>query len=145
MVKFITVEETIPARWAALRSGKPREDCYIVQDSLPDSFHTGFEKEGEIIGTASFFPVSHEGQPGKGWQLRMMGVMPEYQGQGIGEAVLLLGIEHLRKDTSIDYLWCNARENAFNFYQKNGFEFISDFFDIPGIGPHKTMIKSLKP
>ncbi len=144
MVRFIGVEESIPARWGSLRIGRPLEDCHIVQDSLLDSFHVGFEKEGKIIGTASFFLIEKEGQAGKGWQLRMMGVLPEFQNQGIGDAVLSFGIAHLKKDLTVEYLWCNAREKAFRFYLKMGFEFISDFFDIPGIGAHKSMLLKLK-
>jgi len=40
-------------------------------------------------------------------------------------------------------LWCDAREVAFGFYARMGFVFLNDTYDIPDIGPHRTMALDL--
>jgi ribosomal protein S18 acetylase RimI-like enzyme len=60
------------------------------------------------------------------------------QGKGYGNKLVNFAIVYLR-GKGVNYIWCNARQKAFNFYQSLGFEFISETFDIPGIGPHKVM------
>ena len=40
-------------------------------------------------------------------------------------------------------LWCDAREVAFGFYERMGFVFLNDTYDIPDIGPHRTMALDL--
>ena len=139
MTKIISVEQTILVRWAALRANGPIESCTIPPDKIPNSFHVGHEIAGKIVGVASFYPISKEGENGVGWQLRMMGVLPEYQRKGIGNAVLKFGIEFLIQNIQPDYLWCNARKIAYEFYEKIGFSLISEEFDIAGIGSHRAM------
>ena len=36
-------------------------------------------------------------------------------------------------------LWCDAREVAFGFYERMGFGYLNEVYDIPEIGPHRTM------
>lgn len=143
MVKQISLIATLPTRSLALRGGKPYSECYVPEDKMEGCFHLGFEEEGEIMGVASFYPLSKTGYEGKGWQLRLMGVVPSCQGKGIGEQILREGIAQLKEQHKADYLWCNAREAAYRFYEKIGFVFISDTFDIVGIGNHKTMFLQL--
>lgn len=140
MVKQISLTETLPARSLALRKGRPYDECYVPEDKMEGCFHLGFEEEGGIIGVASFYPVPKAGYEGNGWQLRLMGVIPAWQGKGVGEQILREGIAQLKTQHQADYLWCNAREAAYHFYEKIGFVFISDTFDIVGIGNHKTMV-----
>lgn len=140
MIQIITLEQTLPVRSAALRNGKSYEFCTVPEDEMKDSFHLGFMENERCLGVASFYPVNREELQGKGFQLRLMGVLPELQGKGIGAEVLSFGIEMLKKTGNTHYLWCNAREKAFSFYERLGFEFISESFDIAGIGPHKTML-----
>jgi GNAT superfamily N-acetyltransferase len=69
------------------------------------------------------------------YQLRGMATDPDLAGQGIGSHFLQALHEEL--DSS---WWCNAREVAVRFYERNGLERIGEPFDIPGIGPHYVMI-----
>lgn len=140
MVRYITLTETFPTRSAALRNGAAFSECAIPEDNMENSFHLGYEMEGEIIGTASFFPVGLEKEEGQGFQLRLMGVIPQYQKKGIGKDILLEGIELLKARKDITYLWCNARMYAMPFYENMGMMCDSEEFDIPKIGPHKRMI-----
>lgn len=143
MTRFITLEEAIPIRWETLRVGYPLSSCIISQDTNPCVFHVGEEEAGRIIGTASFFPANLNARVGIGWQLRMMGVLPDWQGKGVGKNIFLFGAEHLKNHASTNYIWCNAREKAISFYEKCGLFVVSDFFEIEGIGRHKVMLLPL--
>ena len=39
--------------------------------------------------------------------------------------------------------WCNARVPALAFYQRQGWQIMSEQFDIPTAGPHRKMTKRL--
>jgi ribosomal protein S18 acetylase RimI-like enzyme len=115
----------------------------FVGDTDYGSFHLGFEHNHQLVCVASFLPQTREGYPGKGYQLRGMATYPEYQSKGLGSKLLRFAFAHLL-EKEVAYVWCNAREAAFSFYQNLGFSFISESFDISGIGPHKAMYLPLK-
>lgn len=138
MIKFITAQEVLPLRSAVLREGKPEQECIFPRDEAETSFHLGFEKNGLIICVASFHLQSTDGYGGTAYQLRGMATHPDWQSKGAGNQLVNFAIVYLRGQ-KVNYLWCNARKKAYSFYQALGFEFISAEFDIPGIGPHKTM------
>lgn len=140
MVRYISLTETLPARSAALRNNGPFSECHIPEDKMENCFHLGYEIAGEIVGTASFFPVNLAEEKGVGFQLRLMGVKPEYQQKGIGKLILAHGISLLKERKDIQYLWCNARMYAMGFYENMGMTRNSEEFDVPKIGPHYRMI-----
>ena len=140
MVKFITPYDSLYVRSMALFNGKPLNEVKLREDDMEGSFHLGFWKQQQIVAVASFFPVGLEGYEGKGYRLRQMGVLPHHQGEGLGRKVLEKGLVHLQTELETDYLWCNARKIAYNFYERLGMAFISEEFDVPNIGPHKKMI-----
>lgn len=144
MIRFIQATDVLPLRAAVLRNGqKVPNDCVFVGDDDPKAFHIGVEQNQKIVCVASFLPQAREGYQGQGYQLRGMATYPDYQSKGLGSQALQFALQHLAQK-GVDYLWCNAREAAFPFYQNLGFSFISETFDIAGIGPHKAMYISLK-
>ena len=144
LIRLISLEETLPVRSLALREGQPYNKCTVSEDALAETFHIGAIEGEKALGTASFFPKDRQEYEGKGFQLRMMGVLPNCQGQGIGKDILLAGIKMLRQEQQAAYLWCHARKAAYLFYEKIGFTYISEEFEIPVIGTHKTMILWIK-
>ena len=76
------------------------------------------------------------------YQLRGMAVLEPHQGRGIG-AELLRAAEGIVRDKNAELIWFNARIGAVNFYQKFGYEIVSDEFEISGVGPHVKMLKRL--
>ncbi|MFN0202079.1 MAG: GNAT family N-acetyltransferase [Bacteroidia bacterium] len=138
MLREINLEETLPVRSAALRKGANYDKCYVPEDNMEGSFHIGYEQGEKMLAVASFYPVSLAEKEGAGYQLRLMGVLPELQQQGFGRLVLLEGIEKVKQQNA-QYLWCNAREVAVPFYEKIGFVISSPSFDIPNIGLHYQM------
>jgi L-Ala-D/L-Glu epimerase len=70
-------------------------------------------------------------------QLRGMAVHQEQQGRGIG--ALILHRIHTVSQRLGGQLWCNARQSAVGFYEKNGWAKVESFFDVPVLGPHIIM------
>jgi predicted GNAT family N-acyltransferase len=144
MIRFIQPEEVLPLRAAVLRNGQRLpQDCVFAGDTDSESFHVGAEQDEQVVCVASFLPQAREGYQGHGYQLRGMATYPLYQSKGLGSQLLRFAFAHLQ-EKHVAYVWCNAREAAFPFYQNLGFIFISETFDIPGIGPHKAMYLPLK-
>ena len=139
MIKFIPTVAVLPLRNSVLREGKLRDvECIFLNDDALDTFHIGYVLNQEVISVATFHHQSHAGFIGKAFQLRGMATDSAFQGKGYGNQLLNFAIVYL-KGQKANYIWCNARQKAFKFYQSLGFEFISEEFDIPGIGIHKAM------
>jgi predicted GNAT family N-acyltransferase len=138
MISFVKKEAVLPLRSEVLRDNKSVTECIFPGDDEMSSFHLADIHDHEIVCVASFHHQAHPGFEGNGYQLRGMATAPGYRGRGLGNQLVNFAIVYLRGQ-SADYLWCNARKAAFSFYVGQGFEFISDEFDIPGIGPHRTM------
>ena len=144
MIKFIPVKEVLAIRNEVLREGKlTLDECRFPSDLNEGAFHLGNFEENLLVSIASFHPQNVEGHIGQGYQLRGMATVPAFQGKGKGNQLLNFAIVYLRGQ-KINYLWCNARKVALNFYAGIGFEIISDEFDVPGIGPHHVMYLKIR-
>lgn len=129
-----------------LRDGKPYTFCRFDEDERPETIHLAMidEVDDQPKSILTTFPMPRDGFTGKGYQLRGMATHPDFQGQGLGIQLLQFLIDYLQGHGAT-YLWCNARKAAFPFYQRLEFKFISDEFDVPGIGPHRVMYLDLNP
>ena len=143
MVKFIRAEEVLPLRSLMLRKGKPLAECVFEGDTAYDTFHLGYINDGEVRSVATFMRNDFFPDEGEGYQLRGMATHPDEGGKGYGTALINFAIEYLR-EYNTDYLWCNARSSAADFYKRIGFISQSPEFDIPGIGFHYEMKLNLK-
>jgi len=143
-IKPIVGKDTIPVRHAVLRKGKPVEACSIPQDDLENTYHFGLFYKQKLVGVCTFVedqsPYFNDSVQ---YRLRAMGVLEDFQGYRFGQHLLQHGVAFL-KEKHIDRLWFNARIIALNFYKNNGFETIGNLFDIPKVGDHFVMHKSLK-
>jgi len=98
-----------------------------------------------IVGVCFIVPVSAPFDAAKrGWMLRGMAVEPALQGQGIG-ASLVKHVLALAEQEQIEILWFNARRVALGFYAKLGFHKWGEEFEIPNVGPHTVMFRTLSP
>ena len=139
MIKFIPVEDVLAIRNEVLREGKlTLDECRWPSDALPQAFHLGYYVGEELACIASFHPQAYGDFTGTGYQLRGMATIPKYRGQGIGNLLMNFAITYLRGQ-KVNYLWCNARKKAVQFYLNLGFEVISPEFEQPNIGPHYVM------
>lgn len=142
-IRFISAMETHPLRARVLRPGRPFNEAQFDCDHLPDCFHLGaFANENVPIGVATLYPETSPLWPKvvASFRLRGMAVDPAWRRHHIGRQLLLAAeTEVLRRGGQL--LWFNAREAAFPFYRACGYVEHSELFDIPGVGPHKVMMK----
>ena len=142
-IKKITVFDTIIVRNPILRPGKPIETCHFEGDDLLTTAHFGLYVENQLAAVISAFKVqnklfSEENQ----YQIRGMAVLEEFQKKGFGEELL----KHCENEIKLKkgtLIWFNARETAVGFYKKSGYEVLGDQFEIPDVGPHYILFKSL--
>ena len=91
-----------------------------------------------ILSIASLYSESLEAMANNNaYRLRGMATEPAKQRKGFGAMILHGAIDHLKNETDVEILWCNARVTAFGFYEKMGFSILGEVFDIPNLGPHK--------
>lgn len=74
-------------------------------------------------------------------RLRQMAVPDEYQGKGIGRALMNFA-ENLARDRGYKKITMHARKNAMGFYEKMGYKKVGDEFVEITI-PHYVMEKEL--
>lgn len=142
-IRPVTFLETLPVRQLVLRPGKPLKDCIFEGDELPSSLHFGAFVEEQFAGVITLMANKNPHfQDDRQFQLRGMAVLPEFKGKKCGKTLLERAEKQLRRQ-QIELLWCNAREIAIGFYEKHGFTIWGEPFEIPTIGTHYIMHKSL--
>lgn len=142
-IQKIASTETYPVRHIVLRAGKPIESCQFQGDELKTTNHFGYYINNQIIGVISLFEIDNSlfiaQRP---FQIRGMAVLPTFQKQGVGEA-LVKEAEKFCTTQKADLIWFNARSTAVGFYQKMGYEIVGSEFEIKEVGPHFLMFKKL--
>lgn len=147
-IRFIQPAETHRLRQSVLRPKQAVAEMAWPLDAAEGSFHLGAEEDREgsddrLISIASFVRDRCEQLPGSHqYRLRGMATAQEHRGKGIGAALLRYGLEHLHH-LNADLVWCNAREVALGFYEREGFTSQGAAFMIEGIGLHHLMFRQL--
>ncbi len=142
-IKEITATTAFKVRHPVLREGKPIESCHFAGDDLPTTFHLGYYISEQLVGVVTLMKNSHEAiYLDTAFQLRGMAVLSNFQKRGIGE-VLVKEAEKLVLARGGTLIWMNAREIAVRFYEKLQYETFVEPFNIPKIGLHFVMKKSL--
>lgn len=139
----ITAEQAQPLRHAVLRPHQTLAHCVYQGDEEPQSAHFGVVLEGKIVGVASIYNQREDGTPDPfSWRLRGMANREDVRGRGYGLALIEACVRHATDQGGLR-LWCNARTTAVGFYQRAGFEVVGEEFDLPGLGPHRVLERSL--
>jgi len=141
-IKKISAIETFPIRAEVLRKNIPLPSEFNG-DLDKDTFHLGAFKDDELIAVCSFMKAKNRLFKGEQFQLRGMATLEEFQGLGAGKLMMKLAVEILT-DLGVNCLWCNAREIAVPFYEKQGMEIVGKPFEIQLIGVHYVMFSILK-
>lgn len=96
-------------------------------------------EDGRVFGAARLV----HGAEGEPQQVRQLAVRGSARGHGVGHA-LLATLEDAATERAARVIWLNARENAYGFYQREGYGFAGDTFvsELTRI-PHRRMAKEL--
>lgn len=141
IVKPITPKQTYAIRHRVLRQNRPIEDCMFLDDDLETTIHLGLSANNQLVGVSTFLKENNKIFTNiNQYRLRGMAVLQKYQGYGFGNSILKYG-EQLLKQKNVTLIWCNARETAIKFYQKNNYRTVDNPFEIENIGIHYIMYK----
>jgi hypothetical protein len=91
----------------------------------------------KIVGVNSIIQTSEEM-----CRIRGIWVNPKYRGNQIGFFLLKYG-HILARMNKMKKIWSMPRNEALNFYLKNGYKIASDFFYDYEFGPHCFVMKEL--
>ena len=142
-LKNISSEEIRTLRHKVLRQGKPFSTTTYQRDNCIETFHLAFMKDNVPIRCATFYPENTSLISSKrAYRLRGMATIKEHRKKGYGKKIMSKAIEEIKKRKG-DFLWCNARLVAVEFYKKLGFSSKGEQFNISDIGPHYFMYKKL--
>lgn len=140
-IRLVHVDRIIDLRHAVLRRGMHRKHAHFEGDAEPTTMHIGAMIGKHAVGCLTILDRPFDREPA--WQLRGMAVDPLYQGGGIGRSLLSFAELRLRQIDTHQYMWCNARLDVVQFYEKFGWHAVSEEFNVPHVGPHRTMLKRL--
>jgi ribosomal-protein-alanine N-acetyltransferase len=136
-----TLNEIFQVRWDVLRPRRPIHAAQFPGDDAPETIHVGAFANGQNICCATATRAPWQNNPA--WQLRGMGVVADWQKKGVGQRVLAELENLVRHAADLRLIWCNAREEAVKFYEKQGWQVASESFYIEDVGPHFKMTKNL--
>jgi GNAT superfamily N-acetyltransferase len=150
-VAFVPAETTWSLRQQVLRPRRAVSDCIYPGEDDQRAAHAaawavslvGSTDPDHPAGVLAVGVVMPEAPPWDslrldGWRLRGMATRKSARGQGLGSRILDLLIGHVASQGG-GLLWCNARTPALHLYERAGFRVRGDVFEIPEIGPHQVM------
>ncbi|TCI56492.1 GNAT family N-acetyltransferase [Exiguobacterium sp. SH1S21] len=136
MLQQVLLEEVIPLRHEVLRPGLAVSTCYFDGDDAETTRHYAWAENGRILSIATVMRQDRElsGEQVQ-FQLRGMATDPDVAGTGVGSRFL----QAVHRELNASW-WCNAREVAVRFYERNGLVIVGDPFEIEGVGTHYVML-----
>lgn len=142
-IKVVAAKDIRPLRNLVLRPNLPIETTYYDLDNDIETFHLASIMDNTIISIGTFYPENDiELQTKNGYRLRGMATHPKFRRKSAATKLMKESFV-LLKEKKCDILWCNARLVAVEFYKSLGFKVTGKIFDIPSIGPHYKMYKSV--
>jgi [ribosomal protein S5]-alanine N-acetyltransferase len=142
MIKKIESQLTYELRKKVLRPDLSYEELNYEGDLHKDSIHLGYFDRKKIIGIVTLYHTATQKiqneSPETMYRLRGMAVDFDTQKNGIGSSLLQACKDQI---TSVGgaLLWCDARTEAKDFYEKNGFTTVGNQYIVPNVGPHYIM------
>ncbi|MGI0117481.1 GNAT family N-acetyltransferase [Zooshikella sp. RANM57] len=115
----ISAEDALPIRHQVLWPDKPIAFCCVDEDEA--GIHFGVYLGQQLVSVTSIYIDGTQAR------LRKFATLNDYQGQGIGTALIKHVLAYLAR-CKIQYLWCDARESACLFYERLGFEVFGERF-----------------
>jgi GNAT superfamily N-acetyltransferase len=133
IIQKISLEEVLPIRRQVMWPEESLEFVRVLGDE--NAQHWGGFYEGELVSVISIF------EEGNSAQFRKFATITSKQGQGFGTKLLQETMNELRS-RGICAIWCHARLEKVEFYQKFGLEISGSPFEKHGkkYVPMKWMI-----
>lgn len=131
------INQIIYLRYIVLRKpwDKPKD---TATDELElSSINAFIESNGEVIACGR---LQNNGS-GLG-QIRYMAVHPNYQGKGLGK-LIVTKLEDEAKKINLSTIELQARENAVEFYESQGYRIKETSFKLWDIIQHYLMVRSI--
>ena len=116
-IKNIQASETWDLRHRVMAPNRPFDSIKLPKDE--EGLHFGLFEEEKLISVISLFIENDMAQ------FRKFATEISEQNKGYGSILLNHIIEESNKN-NIKNLWCNARMTALGFYEKFGFEAVSE-------------------
>ncbi|GBR44128.1 GNAT family N-acetyltransferase [Neokomagataea thailandica] len=130
-LRDITVDDCLPLRQQVLWPNLTQDECRVEHDET--AVHLGAFDGDTLVGCTSLFVL-----PDGEMQLRKFAVSQEYQGQGIGSALLRASFERCAA-LGLKTFMLSARVSAIGFYEKHGLTAVGDVY-FKGPIPHRKMV-----
>ncbi len=152
-VELVPAWTTWPLRQEVLRPGRAVRDCVYPGEDGPRAAHAAALRRDQASGgdlvVLAVGVVMPEAPPWdadrvRSWRLRGMASDPRVRGRGLGRRVLDLLVGHVAAHGG-GFLWCNARTPALALYERAGFVPRGEVFELPEIGPHLAMWRTVAP
>lgn len=118
-IKKVSVEDILPIRHKVLWHDKPFEFVKVTGDE--EGIHFGLYVDSKLVTIISLFTEE------KSMRFRKFATLPEYQNRGFGKMMMLYVIDYA-KENNFERLWCDARTDALNFYERLSFKKFSEPF-----------------
>ena len=145
-IRFAMTAEVRPLRLEVLRVHTTNKSVDFEGDDDVTTRHlVAVDSHGEIVGVSTWLERPLDQQPHlRALQLRGMATAISVQNQGIGALILAAGVDYALS-LDADLMWANARDQALNFYNRNGFVTAGEgFIESVTRLPHHRVIKSLR-
>lgn len=127
-IRKTSLDEVLPIRHAVLWPDKPFEFVKVEGDDA--GIHFGLYQDAQLVTIISLFGE------GEILRFRKFATLPEFQNQGLGKQMILFVMDYA-KEAGFKRIWCDARADALNFYERVGFEKFSEVFVKEGIDYYK--------
>ena len=135
-MRKVSLAETRPLRQAVLR---PHQTVDEMETDEPAGAFAAGAFDGDVLIAVGL--AGEDGEPGA-WRVRGMATAPDARRKGAGTAVLDALVAHAIANGATR-VWCNARTPARSLYERAGFRVVSEEFEIPEIGPHFVMERTI--
>jgi len=136
-----------PVNWTARRADLRaiRRAVFIEEQRVPEELEwdDADERAYHVLATDDDGAAIGTGRLSLDCQIGRMAVAREWRGRGVGTAILRTLIDFAMKE-GCRVVRLHAQTHALAFYQRYGFEAVSDEFDEAGI-PHRAMELRLAP
>ncbi len=111
------------------------------EDKYSGTQHFGIFRDGRLVSGLTLIKDRSDNLS-KSLQIRGMFTINNEKKKGYGSMLLKEILIKCKKD-KIEFIWCNSRISAIEFYKKNKFKETGKEFNINFLGNHKKLIRKL--